>query len=84
MTIAIVAHDSKKELMAQNKMQGNMFKMDNDPRITKVGKFIRKTSIDRQRRDRQLDRGTDRAACQLLSSGIGGRRSPDCRQRVLP
>ena len=23
-----------------------MFKMDNDPRITKVGKFIRKTSID--------------------------------------
>lgn len=27
-------------------MQGLMFKMDNDPRITKVGKFIRKTSID--------------------------------------
>ncbi|MFQ8957455.1 MAG: sugar transferase [Eubacterium sp.] len=24
----------------------HMFKMDNDPRITKVGKFIRKTSID--------------------------------------
>ena len=23
-----------------------MFKMDDDPRITKVGKFIRKTSID--------------------------------------
>jgi len=27
-------------------MQGLMFKMENDPRITKVGKFIRKTSID--------------------------------------
>ena len=27
-------------------MSGFMFKMDNDPRITKVGKFIRKTSID--------------------------------------
>ena len=27
-------------------MDGHMFKMDNDPRITKVGKFIRKTSID--------------------------------------
>ena len=32
--------------MANNKMSGFMFKMDNDPRITKVGKFIRKTSID--------------------------------------
>lgn len=27
-------------------MDGHMFKMDNDPRITKVGKFIRKYSID--------------------------------------
>ena len=27
-------------------MQGFMFKIENDPRITKVGKFIRKTSID--------------------------------------
>ena len=30
----------------QNEMQGLMFKMDNDPRITRVGRFIRKTSID--------------------------------------
>ncbi len=36
----------KKELEEQNEMQGLMFKMENDPRITKVGKFIRKTSID--------------------------------------
>ncbi len=36
----------KAELMSQNEMQGAMFKMENDPRITKVGKFIRKTSLD--------------------------------------
>ncbi|MEG0090757.1 MAG: sugar transferase [Oscillospiraceae bacterium] len=36
----------KAQLMNDNKMQGFMFKMDNDPRITKVGKFIRKTSLD--------------------------------------
>lgn len=40
------AEKRKAELMANNKMSGFMFKMDNDPRITKVGKFIRKTSID--------------------------------------
>lgn len=40
------AEERKKELMAQNEMQGLMFKMENDPRITKVGAFIRKTSID--------------------------------------
>lgn len=40
------AEARKKELMEQNKMSGHMFKMDNDPRITKVGKIIRKLSID--------------------------------------
>jgi lipopolysaccharide/colanic/teichoic acid biosynthesis glycosyltransferase len=40
------AEERKKALMEQNKMDGYMFKMDNDPRITKVGKFIRKYSID--------------------------------------
>lgn len=40
------AEERKKALMAENKMNGLMFKMDDDPRITKVGKFIRKTSID--------------------------------------
>lgn len=42
----IDAEERKKELMAQNEMNGLMFKMQDDPRITKVGKFIRKTSID--------------------------------------
>lgn len=41
------AEKRKKELMEQNKMQGLMFKMDNDPRIIKgIGHFIRNTSID--------------------------------------
>lgn len=40
------AEERKKELMKENEMQGLMFKMENDPRITKVGAFIRKTSID--------------------------------------
>lgn len=42
----IDAEERKKELEAQNELSGPMFKMENDPRITKVGKFIRKTSID--------------------------------------
>lgn len=40
------AEQRKKELMKQNEVKGLMFKMEDDPRITKVGKFIRKTSID--------------------------------------
>lgn len=40
------AEKRKKELMQHNKMDGLMFKMDNDPRITKVGRVIRKLSID--------------------------------------
>jgi len=40
------AERRKKELMEQNEMNGLMFKMTDDPRITKIGKFIRKTSLD--------------------------------------
>lgn len=42
----IDAEERKKELEANNEMDGLMFKMDHDPRITKVGAFIRKTSLD--------------------------------------
>lgn len=42
----IDAEERKKELLKQNEMQGAMFKITNDPRITKVGRFIRKYSID--------------------------------------
>nr|WP_242873954.1 sugar transferase [Clostridium gasigenes] len=40
------AEELKKKLLEQNEMSGPMFKMKEDPRITKTGKFIRKTSID--------------------------------------
>lgn len=34
------------ELLHKNEMDGPVFKIKDDPRITRVGKFIRKTSID--------------------------------------
>lgn len=40
------AEQRKRELMRFNERQGPVFKMTNDPRITPVGKFIRKWSID--------------------------------------
>ncbi len=40
------AEARKKELEARNEVKGLMFKMEDDPRITKVGRFLRKTSID--------------------------------------
>lgn len=42
----IDAEERKKELQAQNEMSGLMFKMEDDPRVTKVGRFLRRTSID--------------------------------------
>lgn len=43
----IDAEERKKELMAQNEIEGGvMFKMKEDPRITRVGKVIRRLSID--------------------------------------
>ena len=42
----IDAEERLKDLQDQNEMSGLMFKMENDPRITKVGAFIRKTSLD--------------------------------------
>lgn len=40
------AEDRLNDLLDQNEMQGHAFKMKNDPRITKVGKILRKTSLD--------------------------------------
>lgn len=42
----IDAEARKSELQHLNMMSGPVFKIKNDPRITKVGQFIRKTSID--------------------------------------
>lgn len=40
------AEQRKVELMNENQMQGNMFKMENDPRVIPIGHFMRKYSID--------------------------------------
>jgi lipopolysaccharide/colanic/teichoic acid biosynthesis glycosyltransferase len=40
------AEELLKDLLEKNEISGAMFKMKDDPRITRVGKFIRKTSID--------------------------------------
>ncbi len=36
----------KEQLLDRNEREGPLFKMKNDPRITRVGRFIRKTSLD--------------------------------------
>ena len=40
------AEQRKKDLLCHNEMDGGMFKMEDDPRVTRVGRFIRRTSID--------------------------------------
>lgn len=40
------AEELKEKLADENERTGPMFKMKNDPRVTHIGKFIRKTSID--------------------------------------
>lgn len=46
-SMCIDAEEKKQQLMHQNEVEGGlMFKIKDDPRITRVGKFIRKTSLD--------------------------------------
>lgn len=45
-SMVVNAEELKEKLCCKNEMSGPMFKMKDDPRVTKVGKFIRKTSID--------------------------------------
>lgn len=46
-SMCVDAEAKKKDLMDQNEIEGGvMFKIKDDPRVTKVGRFIRKTSID--------------------------------------
>lgn len=46
-SMVVDAEARLKELLAQNeKSSGITFKMKNDPRVTRVGRFIRKTSLD--------------------------------------
>lgn len=45
-SMVVDAEDRLPELLKNNEMDGPAFKITDDPRITRVGKFIRKTSID--------------------------------------
>ena len=40
------AEQRKKELLKENEMNGPLFKIEHDPRITRTGGFLRKTSLD--------------------------------------
>lgn len=45
-TMMVDAEKMQAQLLDQNEVSGPVFKIKNDPRITKVGKFLRKTSMD--------------------------------------
>ena len=45
-TMVSDAEQRKKELEQYNEMAGPVFKVSNDPRITPVGRFLRRTSFD--------------------------------------
>ena len=45
-SMVVNAEELKEKLVYLNEMSGPVFKITNDPRVTAVGRFIRKTSID--------------------------------------
>lgn len=45
-TMVVDAEKKLEELLKNNEMQGPVFKMENDPRVTKIGRILRKYSID--------------------------------------
>ena len=45
-TMVVDADEMKKDLFDKNEMDGPTFKISNDPRITGVGRFLRKTGLD--------------------------------------
>ena len=45
-TMLVDAEEQKAALMGLNEMDGPVFKMRNDPRVTRVGRFLRRLSLD--------------------------------------
>jgi exopolysaccharide biosynthesis polyprenyl glycosylphosphotransferase len=45
-TMHVDAESRLNELLARNEMKGHMFKMENDPRVTRVGRILRRRHID--------------------------------------
>lgn len=44
--MVVNAENIRKDLADKNEMDGPVFKIKDDPRVTKVGKFLRKTGLD--------------------------------------
>lgn len=45
-SMCLDAEEKLEELLDQNEIEGAMFKMKEDPRVTQIGKIIRAKSID--------------------------------------
>jgi len=45
-TMVVDAEELKAQLMGQNEQEGPVFKISMDPRVTRIGRFLRKTSLD--------------------------------------
>lgn len=45
-TMAVDAEQRRAELAALNEMDGPVFKIRDDPRVTRIGKFLRRSSLD--------------------------------------
>jgi len=45
-TMVMDAHYQQKKLYANNEVDGPQFKLDNDPRVTTLGRWLRRTNID--------------------------------------
>jgi exopolysaccharide biosynthesis polyprenyl glycosylphosphotransferase len=45
-TMIVNADKLKKELMEKNRREGPLFKIQNDPRVTRFGRFLRSTTLD--------------------------------------
>jgi exopolysaccharide biosynthesis polyprenyl glycosylphosphotransferase len=45
-TMIVNAEKMKKNLESENEMDGPVFKIKDDPRVTKIGKFLRQTGLD--------------------------------------
>ena len=45
-TMVVNAESLKESLLSQNEQEGPVFKIKHDPRVTKIGQYLRKTSLD--------------------------------------
>lgn len=45
-TMVVDAHDMQQKLAENKDVDGPMFKLENDPRVTRIGRFLRDTSLD--------------------------------------